>query len=103
MYHPDKVHTLEQVSRHPLYQFLIPESDYEPIGGNFHKFITNSQGLPVAEFSNTTFFEGDFVTKHTNVLSRAEEVANFKAVLDEVLLTGECTNPRYRYAPYSQK
>ena len=98
--HPEKTNELNQAPRDALYNFLIPDPNAELIGGNFHKFITNAEGMPVAQFNNTTFFEGDFVTKHTDTLSRAEEVANFKAVLDEILSTGECTHPRYRYSPY---
>ena len=98
--HPEKTKNIEQPPRSDLYNFLIPYPDLELIGGNFHKFITNSEGFPVAQFNNTTFFEGDFISKHADTLSRAEEVANFKLVLDEVLLTGKCTHPRYQYSPY---
>ena len=85
-----------------MFQFLIPYPDFEPIGGNFHKFITNAAGLPVAQFVNSTFIEGEGVQKYTKgwVASKEEELFNFQAVLEEIIETGVCTNEKYAYAPY---
>jgi glutathione peroxidase-family protein len=48
---------MEQEPRHPLYQFLIPFPNVGLLCGNFHKFITNRKGQPVAIFHNGTLLD----------------------------------------------
>jgi hypothetical protein len=45
--------TLKQAPRSDLFNFLMPFDHDLMIQGNFHKFITNSKGIPVASINNT--------------------------------------------------
>lgn len=86
--------------RSPLYQFLIPDPNKEILCGNFHKFITNRAGQPVALFHNGAL--GDAAYKNVAYVGDVEtEVNNLKAVLDEIILTDKCTDTRYSYDPYN--
>jgi hypothetical protein len=82
-----------------LYRFLTPEGQ-EPVPGNFTKFITNKQGVPVARFADGTLLNLEHSIKAGFILTPEEELANFKSVLDEVIATDKCTNKRYAYIPY---
>lgn len=88
-----------QAPKSDLFNFLVPDNQ-EPIHGNFTKIITNQEGIPVARFADGVFLNLEHSIKAGFILPPDEEIANFKAVLDEILLTGKCTHPRYRYSPY---
>lgn len=89
-----------QPPKSDLFSFLVPEIE-EPIHGNFTKFITNQDGFPVARFADGTFLNIEHSIDKGIILTPEEEIFNFKEVLNEVLLTGFCTNPRYAYYPYN--
>jgi glutathione peroxidase len=99
---PEKYTVLTQAPRDHLYRFLIPNPDFEPIQANFQKYITNSKGMPIACFTASAFSDSPGVQKNTQgaVLSREEEIANFKVVLDEIIATDNCTFQKYMYRPY---
>lgn len=90
---------LHQEPRSELFAFLAP-LDVNLIGGNFFKWVTNSQGLPVASFDNSTFNDGSSMV-NAGVASIEDEIAFFKKCLDEILETGVCTHKTYGYSPYS--
>ena len=49
-----------------MYNFLSPDGDH--IGGNFHKFITNSKGIPVASIRNDFLNNGPRLNNSIEVL-----------------------------------
>jgi hypothetical protein len=68
---------------------------------NFQKYITNSKGVPIACFTASAFSDSPGVQKNApGILSREEEIANFKVVLDEIIATDNCTVEKYMYRPY---
>jgi glutathione peroxidase-family protein len=87
-----------QAPKSDLFEFLVPEG-YPELQGNFHKIITNTDGIPVAHFNNSAFLDFDLNIERGYALPVEEEVANFKAVIDEILATGDCNHPRYAYHP----
>ena len=95
----EKAESEVQPPKSDLFSFLVPEIE-EPIHGNFTKFITNQDGFPVARFADGIFLDIEHSIKKGIILRPEEELSNFKKVLDEVLSTGFCTNPRYGYYPY---
>lgn len=93
---------LTQEPMSPLFRFLLPDSESgkDGLGGNFHKFITNQVGLPVAYFDNSTFNNGSSL-KNSVIGSIEEEIQTFRDCLDEIIDTGVCTHPTWGFAPYS--
>lgn len=92
---------LTQEPRHPLYNFLIGDPNKELLCGNFHKFITNRAGQPVAVFHNGTLIDAAIKSGYAEVGAPDEEEENLRAVLDEIVATDTCTDPRYAYNPYN--
>jgi glutathione peroxidase-family protein len=99
---PHLYETQTQAPRDHLYRFLIPEPTFEPMLANFQKYITNSQGMPVACFTASAFSDSPGVVKNTHgeVQSRPEEIENFKKILDEIIETDTCNTKPYMYKPY---
>lgn len=66
--------TVDQLPKGELYTFLMPNQDF--IGGNFHKIVTNSKGVPVASIPN-------------HVLNNGPRSGNMVEILkNQVLLNG---------------
>lgn len=99
---PSEYKNFSQAPRDHLYRYLIPNPEYEPMLANFQKYITNSKGMPIACFTASAFSDSPGVQKNTHgmVGSREEEIANFKAVLDEIITTDICETEKYIYRPY---
>lgn len=65
----DSHHTVQQPPRGELYNFLIPNTSDGMIMGNFHKIITNSQGMPVASIYNYILNHGPRHFNNIEILS----------------------------------
>ena len=89
-FNPDKEKDLKQDPRDHLFRFLMPNPAQELVKGNFHKFITNKNGMPVAQFTNHIFNEGP------------KDIEDFKKVLDEILEKGYTDNSIFGYEPYKE-
>jgi hypothetical protein len=89
--HPEKEYTIKQAPRDHLFRFLIGDPNAEPIQGNFHKIITNKYGIPVAQFSNHLFNEGE------------KDIQDFRKILDEIIEKDYTTSNIYDHDPYEYK
>lgn len=86
----------KQAPRSELYDFLSPdEKDW--VGGNFHKFLTNSKGVPVALFHNGTLLPFAREKGQKSVLSPEEEKRNMIDIIKNVIEKDECHIDRYKY------
>jgi glutathione peroxidase-family protein len=114
----------QQPPRSDLYTFLVGK-DQDWLGGNFHKFIVNKEGLPVAHFHNRTLinynnedvqkitkpapsetvtYEPQFFTNDEGEIITVEnlvEKQHMIQVIGEIIKTGKTTLASYAYEPYS--
>lgn len=89
-----------QSPKSELYQFLTPHEDL--VKGNFHKIITNSEGIPVASFHNGTLLPFAKEWGSPAVLDPEDEKKNMLQVIKDVIETGSCSLARYKYEPYAK-
>jgi glutathione peroxidase-family protein len=109
-----------QVPRSDLYTFLTGREE-DTLGGNFHKFIVNKKGLPVAHFMNHTLinynnaelqsinkpnasepitYEPRLFTDQQGMILATENITEKEymiKVIDEIIKTGETTLAAYVY------
>jgi hypothetical protein len=112
-----------QAPRSDLYTFLVGK-ETDALGGNFHKFIVNKEGLPVAHFNNHTLInynngEVQSITKPSSTAAVTYEPRLFTdeqgeiitteniterehmiKVIDEIIKTGKTTLAPYVYQPH---
>lgn len=112
-----------QAPRSDLYTFLIGKEE-DALGGNFHKFIVNKDGLPVAHFNNHTLINynngevqsikkpepSDTITYEPKLFTDEQgqiittenliEKEHMMKVIEEVIKTGKTTLAPYVYQPH---
>jgi hypothetical protein len=81
----------EQKPRDPLFRYLIPEKTEEPISGNFHKYITNKAGMPVAHLHCGFLLNGHFDLLYAddledeNLITKKEITVSEETTVEELI------------------